>query len=278
MRLIKASAETINKVIDHRKYASDDNFNFQPAEICLLQQTKNTITNPDEKSIRWVMTFDYMHEDIYEESMRIWGKKWKYLYRFLDIRPIPGFDIDEIKISDKNYRNVMVSTIVDTEDEQIIRRDYTDINILVKGRMLTEHYTLDLNPDKLLELVQHSHIISSAWSEMIPGDGLLSRILRINDEQINNLLNNKPYFNVFERFPDKFLTVLPSNILRNLTENQIIRYIHELLYVNQNINCDTIIFNLLDYNDNPIDEIIYKAIGSFNFRNRRTIYYTSSWR
>jgi len=46
-------------------------------EILLLQVTKNTAH--DLKRIQFAIEFDKIEEDLKDESLHIWGRKWKYI-------------------------------------------------------------------------------------------------------------------------------------------------------------------------------------------------------
>jgi len=75
---------------------------------------------PDEKPISYVMNFVSYEEDLNDESVKIWGNKWKYLIKGNNLRPVKPFDIDEIKISPRNYGSIQTFGYIDKKDQPIV--------------------------------------------------------------------------------------------------------------------------------------------------------------
>ncbi len=59
-------------------------------------------------------------EDTGNESQRIWGKHWRYIIRGENVRSVEPFDIDEIKVTDKDYGAIQTHGLVDHRDEEVI--------------------------------------------------------------------------------------------------------------------------------------------------------------
>jgi 5-methylcytosine-specific restriction protein A len=120
MILFKNKAETMEGVLGEAKHATDARpRNANRGDIILIAQTKDTL-RPGQKPIRWMMNFVSCEEDVNNESDRIWGRHWRYIINGENVRPVEPFDIDEIKISSKNYGATRVHAEVNPEDEAII--------------------------------------------------------------------------------------------------------------------------------------------------------------
>ncbi len=120
MILFKNKAETMEGVLREAKHATNARPHYTTSgDIILIAQTKGTLRS-SQKPIRWIMNFISCEEDINNESDRIWGKHWRYIVNGENVRPVEPFDIDEIKISSKNYGAARVHAKVRPEDEAII--------------------------------------------------------------------------------------------------------------------------------------------------------------
>ena len=118
MLLFKNSAKTMEGVLSNAKHATDGKtHNVKPGDIILIAQTKNTLL-PGQKQIRWIMNFVSCEEDVNNLSDKIWGKHWRYLINGDNIRSVEPFDINDIKITSKNYDAVQTYAIIEPEDEE----------------------------------------------------------------------------------------------------------------------------------------------------------------
>ncbi len=137
MILFKNDGKTMHGVLENQKHATDRNLLFEPGEIILIQQTKTSLTSPNQKSIRWVMNYVETYLDTNNESEQIWGRHWNYIIQGTNLRPIDPFNISDFQISDKDYRSAQIFAYVDQLDEQLIynwienaEMSYEDINEL----------------------------------------------------------------------------------------------------------------------------------------------------
>lgn len=118
MLLFKNSATTMEGVLKNAKHASDGKpHRIKPGDIILIAQTKNTLL-PGQKPIRWIMNFMSCEEDVKNLSDKIWGKHWRYIINGSNVRSVEPFDINDIKVTSKNYDAVQTYSIVEPEDEE----------------------------------------------------------------------------------------------------------------------------------------------------------------
>jgi 5-methylcytosine-specific restriction protein A len=122
MILFKNTSETLEGVIKNSMHATNGRpKNIMTGDLILIAQTKKTLA-PEQKPIRWVMEYISCEEDTTGRSNEIWGKSWRYLIRGKNLRSVEPFDIDDIKITDKNYGAVETHCPVEPEDEEAILR------------------------------------------------------------------------------------------------------------------------------------------------------------
>jgi len=120
--LFKNHASTLNGVLKNAKHASNGKpKNIQPGDVILIAQTKGSLL-PDEKPIRWIMNFVRTYEDSDNESVKIWGKKWRYIIQGENVRSVEPFDIEDLKISNKDYNSVQTFCDLDSEDEKEVMK------------------------------------------------------------------------------------------------------------------------------------------------------------
>jgi hypothetical protein len=94
---------------------------LQEGEILLLQVTKSTANNLNiSQRIQFAIEFDRIEEDLQDESLRIWGRKWKYiLYGNNTVAVIP-FDLEDIPSIGTKYSNQTQGVLIAPEDERKI--------------------------------------------------------------------------------------------------------------------------------------------------------------
>jgi hypothetical protein len=119
MLLLKTSGKTIGEVVKRAKHATHTKPNAQQGDLVLIAQTKSTL-KPGQKSIRYIMTYKGYRLDTRNESQRIWSRKWKYMIDGNDVIEIPGFDIKDIQVSDKNYDFAQTHDRLKQEDEEAV--------------------------------------------------------------------------------------------------------------------------------------------------------------
>ena len=116
--LFKNHASTLNGVLKNAKHASNGRpRNIKPGDIILIAQTKGSLL-PNEKPIRWIMNYVSCYEDTENESSKIWGKKWRYIIQGENVRSIEPFDIEDIKVSNKDYNSVQTFCELEPNDEK----------------------------------------------------------------------------------------------------------------------------------------------------------------
>jgi len=116
MILIKTHKSNLSKVVEHCKHALNVQPNLKQGDLILIAQTKRDLL-PGEKPIKYIMEFSRIYRDIYNESFKIWGKKWKYIIEGINCRALKNpFDISLIQISDHNYKSGGPFTYVRKED------------------------------------------------------------------------------------------------------------------------------------------------------------------
>lgn len=129
MILLKTSAETLDNVLKHQKHASKSKIQYELGEIILIQQTVNTLSSPEEKTIRWVMNCKNIYPDLNNESDSIWGQHWNYIIQGENLRAVDGFNITDLQVSTHNYKPIVTHGKVKPEDEEAIINWIGDNNV-----------------------------------------------------------------------------------------------------------------------------------------------------
>jgi 5-methylcytosine-specific restriction enzyme A len=117
MRLFKNHATTLEGVIRNQKHASYNNLQLENGELILIQQTVNSLRFQSQKTIRWIMEYVETYEDVNNESDEIWGQHWNYIIRGENLRPVEGFNISDIQVTNKNYGPAIKPAEIEAEDE-----------------------------------------------------------------------------------------------------------------------------------------------------------------
>jgi 5-methylcytosine-specific restriction protein A len=187
MLLFKNSAKTMEGVLNNAKHATDGKpHHVKPGDIILIAQTKSTLL-PRQKPIRWIMNFVSCEEDVDNLSDKIWGKHWRYLINGENVRPVEPFDLNEIKITSKNYDAVQTFAVIESEDEkevlnwisesvnaypcgtEIIPEEFKegktlDYDELIKKLDLKYRNTPEFQ-ETIVELIQRPSLLSNAIKE-----------------------------------------------------------------------------------------------------------------
>ncbi len=127
MILLKTDRKMLDGVVNNCMHASakpPEGFRNQlkKGDIILITLKKGNL-RPFEKPIQYAMVFDYYQEDHQGESFNIWGKRWKYLIVGSEIRVLTTpFDLDEVRVTNKVYKNAQWKGNVHPEDESEINR------------------------------------------------------------------------------------------------------------------------------------------------------------
>lgn len=120
MLIFKTDASTLDGVLDNSMHATNGRpLKANQGDLILIFQTKGTLKN-DEKPIKYVMDFVSYEEDVNDESVRIWGNKWKYLIKGENLREVPPFDIEDIQVSDRKYGSIQTFGYVDKDDLPLV--------------------------------------------------------------------------------------------------------------------------------------------------------------
>lgn len=146
--LLKTSGETIGNVIRHAKHATNAIPNAQPGDLLLIAQTISSL-ELGEKQIRYVMTFKGYRLDTQGESQRIWGKQWKYMIDGYDVTEVPGFDLKDIQVTNKNYGPVVTHCRLDPKDEKAILKYISKEEVIERARSITR--PKDKGPKEILQ-------------------------------------------------------------------------------------------------------------------------------
>jgi len=126
MLLLKTDQTHMDGVRKNRAHATDG----EPQKIrvgdWLLVQVTSGPPGNETRRVKFAMRFVSCLPDTTGESLRIWGKQWKFLIRGGDFRILRHpFDIESIRVSAANYgQGVIRFAYVDPSDEtEILRRD-----------------------------------------------------------------------------------------------------------------------------------------------------------
>lgn len=131
MLIFKNDASTMDNVLKYTMHASNGRpRRAQPGELILIYQTKGSLS-PGDKPIQWAMDFVSYEEDVNDESVRIWGKKWKYLIKGANLRALKPFDIADIQVSNRKYGSIQTFGYVDKKDEPVILNYMGNCSLLI---------------------------------------------------------------------------------------------------------------------------------------------------
>ena len=136
MLLLKTSKETIDNVVKYAKHATDTIPNAQLGDLILIAQTITSL-EIGQKQIRYIMTFKGHRLDTSAESLRIWGKQWKYMIDGYDVTQILGFNLKDIQVSDKNYGPIVTHCRLNPEDEEAVLKHISKSEIIDNARSVT---------------------------------------------------------------------------------------------------------------------------------------------
>lgn len=115
----------LNNVFDIGKFFVNRRFNIQHGELLLLQLVKKD--DPRHLGrIRGVMEFDGVVEDEHDESVELYGRKWKYAIlasRSIRLQPRDWFDLDDIiGINARKYYTQVEAMRLDHDDALAVER------------------------------------------------------------------------------------------------------------------------------------------------------------
>jgi len=120
MILFKNRADTLEQVLANSKHASNTiPNNANHGDIILIAQTMGTL-RPNEKSIRYIMRYDRAYEDTSGESLALWGRQWKYIISGYNVQPVEPFNLEDIQVSEHNYKPIMTHCNLRAEDESAV--------------------------------------------------------------------------------------------------------------------------------------------------------------
>jgi 5-methylcytosine-specific restriction enzyme A len=119
MVLFKTGLTNLTNVLSHCKHAFHHEVKCSKGEMILIQQTYNSLRS-HEKSIRWVMDYVRTYFDSTGESDQIWGNHWNYIIEGKNLRSVEPFDMDDLQVSDKNYKSAVTHVWIESSDEVAI--------------------------------------------------------------------------------------------------------------------------------------------------------------
>ena len=128
MIIVKTTSLHSHGVRRNRKYATDDPpIELSPGDDVLVQVTVAT-TPPGQHTVRYRMRFVRYYLDEKNESLAIWGERWRYIIECSDLcvlkRP---FDIARVQVSSKDYGAAVRYVYVQPEDERVLHaKGYLD--------------------------------------------------------------------------------------------------------------------------------------------------------
>jgi hypothetical protein len=104
MILLKTRQEHMDAVRRNRKHASDAcPERLTVGEWILIQVTAGRPGNETHR-VRYAMRFSRCRRDLTEETLRLFGQKWRYLIEGIEFRVLRHpFDIEKVKVSTANY-------------------------------------------------------------------------------------------------------------------------------------------------------------------------------
>jgi 5-methylcytosine-specific restriction enzyme A len=120
MIILKTSQDTIGEVVRHSKHALKMRPNVKQGELILISELKTKLP-PHRKPIQYVMEFEECHEDRQQESLRIWGRHWRYVINGGNCRPLKTpFDISTVQVTNKDYGRGGAVVHVNDDDAQVL--------------------------------------------------------------------------------------------------------------------------------------------------------------
>ena len=103
MLMFRTDESVLNGVLENAMYASNTRpVKAKPGSIILIYEAKKLL-GKDEKPINYVMDFVSYEEDINDDTVKIWGKKSKYIIKGKNLREVKPFDIKDIQVSHRRY-------------------------------------------------------------------------------------------------------------------------------------------------------------------------------
>ena len=171
MLIFKNDASTMDGVLRNAMHATDGRpSDINKGDIILIAQTKGTLLE-GQKPIRWVMDFVSCNLDISDESKKIWGKKWQYVIRGENLRSVEPFDIDQIKVSKKNYGAIQTHGIVDSADEAVILKWIQEESRIAydEGKVAAAEFELGIlySPDRLISEFDKKYSDTPAFKDIV---------------------------------------------------------------------------------------------------------------
>ncbi len=119
MLLLKTRAEHVNGVLDTGKHATHYLPAADPGDYVLIAVTRSTLPK-GQKAIQWIARLKEVYQDHQRESIRIWGRHWKYIIELEGIREVPPFNLEEIQVSSYNYGPVRTHCRLLPDDERAV--------------------------------------------------------------------------------------------------------------------------------------------------------------
>lgn len=125
MIILRTNPENISEVVRHAKHALNKKPTLNQGELILISQiSENTIFGYREckNPIQYVMEFERIYLDTSGESIKIWGKPYKYIVEGRNCRPLRPFDIRKYQVTKKEYGPGGPFVYVEPEDVRVLQQ------------------------------------------------------------------------------------------------------------------------------------------------------------
>ena len=119
MLLLKTRKENLDGVIASSKHATHYLPKAAPGDPVLIAQTKASL-DKGEKSVRYIATFQECYKDRLGESVKTWGKPWRYIVKLSHMQEVTPFNLEDIQRSNFQYGPVRTHCALLKEDEQAV--------------------------------------------------------------------------------------------------------------------------------------------------------------
>ena len=116
---LNVKLEHLESCVEHKAFAVNENFAFEPSEILLLQLTKKKNVDPHGR-IKYFMRFVSKELDRNNLTLKYWGTKFQYLVLCSEVTTIGPFSLEDVQKSKTSYSNAKTATRINPDDEQVV--------------------------------------------------------------------------------------------------------------------------------------------------------------
>ena len=118
--IFRTGEDTLRTVVREAKYALPGRPNLTPGDTILLALRSADIRD-GRPPVRYRMEFVRAYEDQDGESVRLWGRQWKWMIEASNCQRLAKpFDIQKLQVTDKNYAQGGTVVYVEPEDQVIL--------------------------------------------------------------------------------------------------------------------------------------------------------------